>query len=99
MAKSAAAEVFNKWRGDMMTKGFGSPSSANAIDAEALKQLHDEIIELIGQDVAIGKSRVIWGGNGGVKAENADDLREGWLNQEKAALRTKVDEYFKGQYE
>ena len=56
------------------------------------QQIKDLMLEIVGEDTGTGKSRVTWGGDGSVKAENADDLREGWNNKLKAKQRQKINE-------
>lgn len=51
--------------------------------------------EVVGEDIEIGKSKVIWTGDGGVKAQSADDLREGWNNMLKATQRQSLDKITK----
>lgn len=48
------------------------------------------ISSIIGEDIAVGESKVAWGGNGSVSAENADDLRNAWNNQLRQEQRERL---------
>lgn len=86
MATSAAEEILKGFARAILLQIPAQSGANNYTLPEALKQLHDEIIDLIGSDekpdVQLGTNSYVYSG----AAEARNEL--------KAKLRTKVDEYF-----